>query len=245
MKIKQLRPLLLIFVVIASIKIAWAQQEVTTFGLQFKPILSSDLINTGPQTLREGQIEFTIEPTTGYAFGMVIRKGLNNQFSLETGINYTQRNYKLSITEDSTAFRGESDFRYVIYEIPILALVYIQLGQNTYMNTAFGASFNFLPSDWESLGDYYQHFSQRKSWVQPSLLANVGFEYRTYDKGYWYLGLSFHRPFSNITTAGVAFVTDDLNRLEKEAAFFDIRGNYLTLDLRYFFHEKPDYQQRR
>ncbi len=223
-----------------------AQQEITTFGLQFKPILSSELINTGPQTQKVGQIGFTIEPRSGYAFGMVIRKGLNQQFSLETGINYTERNYGLIITEDSTAFRGESDFKYVIYEIPLLALIYIRLSERAYMNTAFGASLNFLPTDWQTLGDYWQHFSQRESWIQPSLLANVGFEYRTYDSGYLYLGLSLHRPFNNITTAGVGYVEETVSgvRFEKESAFFDILGNYLTLDFRYFFHEKPQYKQR-
>tara|TARA_B100001109_G_scaffold255888_1_gene262274 strand:+ start:10857 stop:11591 length:735 start_codon:yes stop_codon:yes gene_type:complete len=228
---------------LAAVKLK-AQKEITTFGIQFKPILSSELINTGPQTQQEGDINFTIEPRAGYAFGMVIRKGFNDQFSLETGINYTQRNFKLSISEDSTGFNGSSSFKYVIYEIPVLALIYIRLGENTYMNTAFGASIDLLPSDWETIGDYYQHFSQRKSWLLPSLLANVGFEYRTYDKGYYYLGLSYHRPFTNITTAGVAYTTTDIPRLEKESAFFDILGNYLTIDLRYFFHEKPQYKQR-
>lgn len=234
----------LFFIAFLSLLGLKAQQEVTTFGLQFKPILSSDLINTGAQTQKMGQIGFTIEPRSGYAFGMVVRKGLNNQFSIETGINYTERNYGLTITEDSTGFRGESDFKYVIYEIPVQALVYIRLSENTYMNTAFGLSFNFLPTDWETLGDYWQHFSQRESWIQPSLLANVGFEYRTYESGYLYLGISLHRPFNNITTAGVAFIEQDFNRIERESAFFDILGNYLTLDLRYFFHEKPRYKQR-
>ena len=155
----------------------FAQKQITTFGLQFKPILSSELINTGPQSEKVGDIGFEISPRGGYSFGMVVRKGFNEQFSLETGINYTRRNFGLNITEDSTGFSGSSDFRYIIYEIPILGLIYIQLGQNTYMNTAFGASLNFLPSDWESFDDYFIHYSQRESWVIPSLLANVGFEY--------------------------------------------------------------------
>lgn len=219
-----------------------AQQEITTFGLQFKPIISSEIINTGPQSLKQGAINFTIEPNQGYSFGMVIRKGFNKQFSFETGINYSKRNYKLNITNDTLVFNGKSDFSYVIYEIPALALIYVQMGRNVYLNTAFGMAANFLPSSWESNDYYFNHFSERKSWIVPSLLANIGTEYRTYDKGYFYFGFSYHRPFANITRAGVGYVE---NRLEKETAFFDITGNYLTIDLRYFFHEDPEWKQNR
>lgn len=230
---------LLLFLLSLQIK---AQQEITTFGLQFKPILSSEIINTGPQSLKEGAVDFTIEPNQGFSFGMVIRKGFNQQFSFETGINYTRRNFNLNITNDTLNFNGKSDFSYVIYEIPVLALIYVQMGRNVYLNTAFGFAANFLPSSWESNDSYFNHFSQRESWMVPSLLANIGTEYRTYDKGYFYLGFSYHRPFTNITRAGVGYVE---NRLEKEAAFFDITGNYLTIDLRYFFHEDPEWKQKR
>ena len=220
---------------------ALSQQEITTFGLQFKPIISSEIINTGPQESQEGAIGFKIEPDGGYSFGMVVRRGFTKQLSIETGINFTRRNYNLQITNDTLNFVENSDFGYVIYEIPIVGLVYVQLGENAYLNGAFGTSLNFLPSDWDSFDTYFLHFSQRRSWIAPSLLANLSFEYRTYDKGYFYLGFSYHRPFNNITTAGVLYREDNL---ELEKTFFDISGNYLTLDFRYFFHEPPDYKRK-
>ena len=221
----------------------FAQSNITTVGIQLKPIISADFLNTGPQNEKIGDIDFTIEPTNGFAFGMVIRKGFNDQFSLETGINYSRRNYDLRITEDSTGFEGNSDFSYVIYEVPLLALIYVRLGENTYLNNAFGINLNFLPSDWETADYYFEHYSARSYWVVPALQANVGFEYRTYESGFLYLGFSYHQPFSNITTAGVLY-KDNINEPPKETAFFDIQGNYLTIDLRYFFHE-PAKRQRR
>jgi len=220
-----------------------AQSNITTVGIQLKPIISSEFLNTGPQSERVGAIDFTIEPSNGFAFGMVVRKGLNDQFSIESGINYSRRNYNLTIREDSANFLGESEFSYVIYEIPILALIYVRLGENTYLNNAFGLNLNFLPSDWETSDFYFQHYSARSYWVVPALQANVGFEYRTRESGFLYLGFSFHQPFTNITEAGVLYRDTD-NFIEKERTFFDIQGNYLTLDLRYFFHE-PAKRQRR
>lgn len=219
-----------------------AQKEVTTFGLQFKPIISSEIINTGPQTIKQGAVSFTIEPNQGYSFGMVIRRGITDQFSFESGINYTKRNFNLSLLNDTLDLDGNSKFSYVIYEIPVMGLIYVQLGENLYLNTAFGASLNFLPSSWESFDTYFNHFSQRKSWIVPSLLANMGVEYRTRKDGTFYAGFSYHRPFSELTTAGVGYIED---KLEKEAVFFDITGNYLTIDLRYFFHEDPLWKQKR
>jgi len=232
----------MLVIVLGQICPLQAQQNVTTFGLQFKPIISSEIINTGPQVSTVDDISFTIEPNQGYSFGMVIRKGFTPQISLETGINFTRRNFELTITEDSTGFRGVSDFRYVIYEIPILGLIYVQMGRQVYLNTAFGASLNFLPSNWDSFDTYFEHFSRRNSWLIPSLLANVGVEYRTPKKGYYYFGFSYHRPFTEITTAGVLYKK---NQREQARTFFDISGNYLTIDLRYFFHEAPEYKNRK
>jgi hypothetical protein len=213
---------------------AFSQKQITTFGLQVKPIISSQMFNTGAQVNQEGDVTFTLEPKSGFGFGMVVRKGFNEQFSLETGINYTQRNYQITVEEDSTSFKGESDFTYVIYEIPIMGLVYIQLGEDTYMNTAFGLNLNFLPSDWESFDDNIFHYSERTSWIIPALQANIGFEYRTYESGFWYLGFSYHQPFTNLTEAGVGFGEI---QSPKEITFFDVSGTYLTIDLKYFFHE--------
>ena len=221
---------------------AWSQSNITTVGIQVKPIISAEFLNTGPQSQKEGDIEFTITPSGGYAFGMVIRKGFNDQFSLETGINYSRRNYDLKITEDSTGFVGNSDFSYVIYEIPVLALIYVRLGERSYLNNAFGINLNFLPSDWETFDSYFEHYSDRSYWVIPALQANIGFEYRTYESGFLYAGFSFHRPFTNITTAGVLYKDETT---VKEVVFFDIAGNYLTIDLRYFFHAKNEKKRRR
>ena len=233
---------ILLFIISFLVQEVIAQKGVTTFGLQIKPIISSEIINTGPETIKEGAINFTLEPNQGYSFGMVIRRGITDQISFESGINYTKRHYNLNITNDTLNFDGKSNFSYVIYQIPALAFIYVQLGQKLYLNTAFGASLNFLPSSWDSYDTYFTHFSKRKSWIVPSLLANVGFEYRTRKDGIFYLGFSYHRPFSKITTAGVGYVED---RIQKEAAFFDVTGNYLTIDLRYFFHEEPLWKQKR
>lgn len=222
--------------------ILFGQYDVPQLGLQFKPIISADVIGTGSETIESGNIRFKLNPNNGYSFGMLIRQKVSKQINLEAGINYTKRNFDLTITNDSSGFVGESNFSYVIYELPITALVFVQVGELTYLNSAVGVSLNFLPSDWDSFDEYYTHFSNRNSWLIPSLLANFGAEYRSREGGTFYAGLSFHLPFNDLTVAGVGYRE---NRVETERAFFDVSGNYFTIDLRYYFKEDPSWKQKR
>lgn len=220
----------------------YAQYDVPQLGIQYKPIISADIIGTGQETIQSGNINFQLQPNNGFSFGMLIRQRVSKQINLESGINYTKRNFDLTISNDTNGFVGESDFSYIIYELPITALVFVQVGELTYLNSALGVSLNFLPSDWESFDTYFTHFSNRESWIIPSLLANFGAEYRSRDGGTYYAGLSFHLPFNDLTVAGVGYRE---NNLEKENAFFDVSGNYFTLDLRYYFKEDPSWKQKR
>ena len=70
--------------------------------------------------------------------------------------------------------------------------------------------------------------------MQGAALANVGWEYRTKSKGYWYIGASYHLPFIPIMTFAMSYEYPAGEHLKID----NIRGSYLTLDLRYYFHEK-------
>jgi len=216
--------------------LAIAQERVLTFGIQYKPIVPVNYFTTNTSVLQNG-VDFTIKQKFGFSGGMVIRKGFSKRWSLEAGINLVKRNFEITITDESSAFTGTSKFSSMSYELPVLGLLYIQLSDEIYMNTAFGFSIDFFPSDIGSEDVFYDHYSLRKSWVQPSLLANVGYEFRTKKRGYFYLGISFHRPFFSIYYSNVEYLE---NGKELEEIDTELKGDYLTLDLRYFFHEDPE-----
>jgi hypothetical protein len=213
-----------------------AQKSITTFGIQFKPILPIDLFNTTSDPIEKDFLQLSLQPKTGYAFGMVVRRGLTEKLSFETGINYVKRNYELTLTDDSLIYSEKSGFGIVGYEIPIQGLVYIRWSKNLYMNNALGLSMDFLASDVRTYGEKFAHLSEKDSFLKLALLANIGFEYRTKNIGYFYLGASYHRPFSDIIQTRVTYKIGNIpyNINSK------INGTYFTLDLRYFFNEKPD-----
>jgi hypothetical protein len=232
-----LRTIFLFFFLVLFSSSVLSQDNVLTAGIQFKPIFSNKFFKTGPQTLPgDSGTSFTIKPGSGFCAGMIVRYGITNSVSLETGINYVKRKYDLTI-QDSTLFTGNSDYHIIGYEIPLSGLVFIQLGEKVFMDASMGFSFDFFPSDIQSDDDYFKQLGQRKSWMGTSVIANLGWEYRTEKSGYFYVGASYHRPFNDIYYSTVAYYRngDDYTSGQQ----FLLSGNYLTIDFRYFFHEDP------
>jgi hypothetical protein len=224
------------------------QERVTTFGLQLKPIIPVEFFSAGKQEVNNSDFQYTNQPKLGMSFGMVIRKGITKNISIETGLNFLKRNFDLTINDLSTSFSGTSDFSIVNYEIPLLALVYVELSRNIFMNVSGGFSLDIYPTPLYVEGTYFTNAINRSDWIQPSLLVNIGWEYRTAKSGYIYFGASLHRSFNKmIFREFVSYSAINANgdREIFDEAIFDLTGNYFTLDLRYFFHEEKQKKKKK
>jgi hypothetical protein len=240
--IKSIVPLILILFIAGS---TYGQKGVTTFGIQYKPIIPNRVIGTFEQEFNKNQLTSTVKQKVGHAFSFVIRQGLTETLSFETGLGLTHRNFNLDFAvEDSNYFKlGKVGF--VGYEIPVKGLVFIRLAESLYMNTAIGASFNYFPSDIRvdipiGVNEYFSQEGAYRSKVQGALLADIGFEFRTRKSGYFYLGSSYNLPFAPIVTFAMAYEYEGGDQV----AIDNLRGSYLTIDFRYYFHEKPRSEQR-
>lgn len=214
----------------------YAQLGVTTFGIQLKPVFPVEFFDP-LTTIGEPPLHGSLELTGGFAFGMLVRSGITKSISLEVGINQIQRRYDWTLSNDTAGFTGGEKLRWVGYEIPITGLVYIRLGERTWMNSAAGVSIDLYPSDVVRDIDDARAYLFRSNWVQAGVVANLGVEYRTPKSGILYLGATYHRPFGNMAVAELTWYTQDLFPHPVRG---DLNGTYLTLDLRYFFHEKAD-----
>lgn len=213
-----------------------AQQGVTTLGIQVKPVIPLDFFDPVVTAERE-HLSGRITLNGGYAFGMSIRVGVTNAISFETGIAQIQRNYSYSLRNDTSGYADSASFRYVGYEIPITALAYVRLGDRMWMNAALGLSFDAYPSDVQKDVERGRVYVFRNNWAQFSTLANLGVEYRSERSGFFYLGASFHRPFGAIAVADLTYFGPTFLPYDMRT---ELDGGYLTLDLRYYFHEDPD-----
>jgi hypothetical protein len=208
----------------------FAQQKITTVGIQIKPIIPSTFF-TPAKTAIQDDVAFDLSLNSGFSAGMVVRHGFSDLLAMETGINYVKRKYDLEISDGN--FNNQSQFRIIGYEIPLSLLVYIRLGEQFFMNVSMGHSLDIFASSVQSNNDYFIQKSFRKNLFQSAVIANVGWEYRTPKSGYFYLGASYHRPFSYIYTSEIKY------KGRIDPAVTTLSGNYLTIDLRYFFYEDP------
>lgn len=212
------------------------QKDVTTFGLQVKPIVETGIIGQGTFTVDQTPLFVDVIPRTGLSLGMIIRRGITETISVEGGINRVTRNFRYVFTDSEIDYEDTLDFGYVNYEIPLKAMVFVQLGDQLFLNTSLGPSIDMYASD-VSVGDVFLYQATRRgAWAKIALEAGLGMEYRTRKSGYIYLGATYHNPFSRVARSSVIYRDD----IEERFVSFDLDGGYLTFDIKYYFHEDPE-----
>ena len=218
---------------------AYRTKSENFFGIQVKPLIPFGLVGDQAFDMAEDGFETTISPIFGYSYGGIVRIGLTELLAIETGINYTRRNYKASYSVPDSNVYAEDELGYVSFDIPLNFLVYIKLGKQIYMNVSIGASGNFNASNIRSLinpeGTHLFIFEGRRlNYFDFNANANVGFEYRTPNEGTIYLGLSGRVPFSST----LAIATEYRNGTNKTVAYGVVEGSTFALSLKYFFHNQ-------
>jgi hypothetical protein len=217
------------------------QKGVTTFGIQFKPVLPLEFFDPLTTTERPS-LKGSIELTGGSGFGMSVRVGLTNAISLETGLGQIKRSYTFGIVNDTSGYSGTDRVRFIGYELPITGLVFIRLGERMWMNTALGFVVDMYPGDAQQDLEEGRIYIFRRNWVQMGVLGNLGVEYRTEKSGSFYLGATYHRPFNDMALAELTYYGPSFFPYTMQAP---LDGSYLTVDLRYYFHEDPETRRKR
>jgi len=120
--------------------------------------------------------------------------------------------------------------------------VYIQLAEKLYMNASLGHSLNIFASDIFTYDTTY--FENTLSLTPVSVRPSSP----TWDwncvlkkSGYFYVGATYQRPFGDIYTEHILYEANG----KKEDVYTGLSGNYLTLDIRYFFHSEPVKKSRK
>ncbi len=83
----------LLIIMLFFVQSIFAQERIITAGFQFKPIFTSDFFDTGLVEETKTGVNFKLNQKSGFAFGMVLRKGITEKISFETGINIVKRNF--------------------------------------------------------------------------------------------------------------------------------------------------------
>lgn len=223
---------------------ASAQEGITTFGVCLRPSFPNKFFRTGPKDFSDKNIDYSIVQQSGISFGGLVRHGFTKRLSMETGIIYTKRNYDLTLTD--TTFKGGGGFSIIGYEVPVTALVYIQLDEKLWMDAGLGALLNIFPSDVATFKDFYSHYSARRQKVSAGVMANLGIEYRTAKSGYFYLGFVYHRALQTLYDTLIEYYPDrDFTKPYSSIGRTQLEGDYFGIDVKYFFHEDKEKKKKK
>jgi len=218
------------------------------FGLQVRPILPTRFIGEPELTLTRNEYSTTISQRAGYSFGGTVRAGLTKLLAFESGINFIQRNYDISMSVADSNVHATNDLTFVCYDVPLNGLVYIRLGEQFYMNTSLGVSLTYKPSNVGILtlpggSDRFVHTGYVGMKAAMDINVNIGFEFRTEKSGFFYLGGSGKVPFKPL----FQLYTEYESGAHSNKINAPIDGTFLAIDFKYFFpnisNKGPQFQE--
>lgn len=211
------------------------------FGLQVRPVFPTHFIGESVLNMVQNDpdqvyITTTISQKLGYSFGATVRAGLTKLIALETGINFTQRNFDIEMAVPDSSIYASNDLSFINYDIPINALFYIRLTERWYMNASLGVALDFSPThvgvQTNPFGShYFTHTGIVNSKFGFDMNANIGFEFRTEKSGFFYLGGSGRVPFKPIFTLATNYRYQGIS----SSIYGDVDGSFLSIDFKYFF----------
>lgn len=237
------------------------QKVYITAGPEVNLVIPTDFGTKNDGFFNDTMVRFS--PNISFRFGMNIRFDFSRIISLQSGLYFINRSYTITGGVTNTSRNGfesimfeSSPLRYTGFEVPLMALFYVQLSDRWFMNNSVGFSFDFFPSSVRKrvevdLNDYYAIVGGRNSWFRPSIKAAVGFEYRSEKSGYFYFGGQFHRPLLALFEAqtqrqngeGQSKWYEIINENGVDKTYFryteqSITGTYFAVDVKYFFPNK-------
>ncbi len=213
-----------------SAQVMQENYKFTYFGISLSPIIPSNIIQKNDFIVERDSIIFEVKQKPSFVFGMEVKHDFTRFFAVQTGINFAKRIYDITATEKDTVFHANLNF--IGYEIPVLALGFVRITKNFYLDLSAGGCLNFYPSD-----IVVPHFyGRRYRWAQTSLLLNLGLEFRHETVGNFYLGILYQYHDKSMMTA--YYYRDDI--YGKANSYAGLSGNYLSINLKYYFPQNPE-----
>ncbi len=206
------------------------------FGFQIRPVFPTQFIGDPELSLQGEGFETTLSQKMGFGFGGTVRAGLTELIAFETGINYTQRNFDLTMAYPDSASYATDTLTFIEYDIPLNILMYIKMSEQWYANASLGFLLTFKPTDIGAFNQpggqhYYKHTGLTRSKLGFDVNANIGFELRTKKSGFFYLGGSGRVPLSPLFDLVADYIYEgNTTRLVGE-----VDGSFLSIDFKYFF----------
>lgn len=235
-----MRILLVFFLLFPFLALAQAYNQLgkpNFFGFHYRHILPMQQMQSGTQKFSDSVLQTSITPQDGYTYGGMLRYGITDLISIETGLYYTQRHFQIQSTRTDSALTVDQRLRFVQFEIPIQGNIGIQLSRSIYANAALGAAVLYKPTSVATyVNPYDKHEFRQVGLVDINkkigfdIRTSIGFEYRNKKAGVFYIGGT---AFVQLQPAFVLLSRYQYENF-KQAAFGDVNASGFGLDFKYF-----------
>ncbi len=215
----------------------------TYFGIEFSPVFPTAFIGEKTLTLNQPiddpfKLSTTITQKMGFSIGGTVRASFTKFIALETGLNYTKRNFDISMSLPDSAISANTTLGFIQYSLPINALFYIKLDEKWYMDASLGFGVNFSPTNvgkttQPQKKQVFYHLGYVEKKVGFDLNANLGFELRTEKKGFFYLGGSARIPLQPLFHLYMQYSYE--TSATQKVLQGEVDGSFLAIQLKYFF----------
>lgn len=209
------------------------------FGFQFNTVFPTRFIGEPILEVEDQAFYTRLSQKTGFSFGGTVRAGVTQLIAIETGINFTQRNFDLYSEKKDSLVSISDELTFIEYSVPINALFYIRLADKWFMNASLGGMVTFKPTDIGVLNmpggpHSFRHTGLVRRKLGFDVNANIGFEFRTEKSGFFYLGGSGRVPFVPLFD----LICDYTYQGNNIRVIGEVDGSFLALDIKYFFPVK-------
>lgn len=208
------------------------------FGIGLRPNFPTNFIGTRELVLDQNGFYSSIKQTPGFTAGASVRIGLTKLIAIETGLNFTQRNFKITSSIADSGFFINDKLRFIEYDVPLNIYFNIQLAEKWFMNVSLGGSAIMRPThvgkvNVLNLKHRFVHtgFLKKNSIWGFGFNGNIGFELRTEKSGFFYLGGTVNVPITPIFTFAAHHRYDSFVQEYSE----DYSNGYLGIDFKYYF----------
>lgn len=205
------------------------------YGMQIRLILPG-FGSDNPMILSDSMYTSTTTFSPSYSFGGMIRRDFERGFSFEGGINYTQRELKVTMSVADSGIIQTNSMTFINYEFPFQGIVFVKLSKTMFGSAGIGPSLFFKPTN-VRVNNYtdgksnFVHYGYARWKFGAEINAQAGFEIRTKHVGFYYLGASAKIPIAPLFEYnGLYFYGTQL----KANDYTQASGAFISVDFRYY-----------
>lgn len=210
----------------------------TYFAFGVNTLFPNNFQGTKNYSINQGITQSDIEQLIGYNFGGLFRRSYSERFSLEAGMYYATRRFDIQATIIDSNLMTRDTMKFTTIEIPVNAIVFVKMSETIYSNVGFGLSFIYKPSTVRVFSkpndpSSMNHFGIVTNKFGLDLNGQAGVEFRTFNKGIFYVGGTVRVPLLDLFTMYSSY---KYKTNKAEVGSQKIGGDYISLDIRYYFH---------